>query len=459
MKNNIVGVSMPFSEMKFTNIELISFNSYVSLLDFDIVLIDLNYVLLEYSFDENYSGKRLLTKNSSTFFLSDFKRIKNEINELLELGKTIYVNLPMEEVFFVYSGKKEYSGTGRNRQTTNLVEKMNLLDVLPVELNMTAAYGDKVSFFTDTIFKTLFKVKGMKYSYSTYFESENKGKPLAQVANSKKLISEFFSIGKGNLIIFPSVFYEDDYDNDKKYREVINTFLQTINDLEEEIKESVSEFSLPNWTKKYNIFDEKIKIQSLKDLEIEMKKIQLELEETNSLLLEVQKYKLMLSATGKELEDIVYKILLEMGFTSKPVEYNRADGIFEYGGKSIVTEIKGVNGSSAEKHGAQLEKWVSEFIEKENSIPKGILIVNGFRKKDLISRVEKVFPDQMVSYSSKREHCLISTTQLLCLFIEVTKNPINKEKIINELLNTVGVYTKYEDYKKYLEDNVSSSYK
>nr|WP_242585572.1 hypothetical protein [Enterococcus sp. DIV0242_7C1] len=436
--------------MNFKNIDLLSFNSYNSLLDYDIVIIDLGGISLEYTSEKNYAGKRLLTEHNSFEFVADFKRRKEEIKDLLALGKTLYVMLPSEASFYIYTGKNEYSGTGRNRQTTNIVHELNILNILPIKLNVTTGLGSKLAYSTDSPYKSLFEIKDMEYYYNAYFSSEDNGIPVAYIANTEKNISKVFPINAGRLIVFPSIFDEGDYSSEKEYRKVINNFLHTIDDLEEEIKVSLDDYSLPEWADKYNILTEKNEKEKIEELNKEIEKLEIEKEKTKGRLSSIQKYKLAFTASGKELETIIYEIFSELGFKSMPIEHNRADGIFEYDDLKIVTEIKGVNGSSAEKHGAQLEKWVSEFVEKEGTIPKAILIVNGFRKKDLSARNEAVFPNQMIDYSTKREHCLISTVQLLGIFIDVKNNPSKKEEIITKLLNTVGVYSEYMDFKKFL---------
>lgn len=450
MKNSIAGLSMSFSHMNFKNIDLLSFNSYNSLLDYDIVIIDLGGISLEYTSEKNYAGKRLLTEHNSFEFLADFKRRKEEIKDLLALGKTLYVMLPSEASFYIYTGKNEYSGTGRNRQTTNIVHELNILNILPIKLNVTTGLGSKLAYSTDSPYKSLFEIKGMEYYYNAYFSSEDNGIPVAYIANTEKNVSKVFPINDGRLIVFPSIFDEGDYSSEKEYRTVINNFLHTIDDLEEEIKVSLDDYLLPEWADKYNILTEKNEKEKIEELNKEIEKLEIEKEKTKGRLSSIQKYKLAFTASGKELETIIYEIFSELGFKSMPIEHNRADGIFEYDDLKIVTEIKGVNGSSAEKHGAQLEKWVSEFVEKEGTIPKAILIVNGFRKKDLSARNEAVFPNQMIDYSTKREHCLISTVQLLGIFIDVKNNPLKKEEIITKLLSTVGVYSEYTDFKKFL---------
>ena len=68
----------------------------------------------------------------------------------------------------------------------------------------------------------------------------------------------------------------------------------------------------------------------------------------------------------------------------------------------------------------------------------------------LDKRTEEVFPEQMLKYCKSREQALITTTQLLCLFIEIKKNPDCKEERIQELLSTIGRYSRYVDYAEFI---------
>ncbi|MDT2865286.1 hypothetical protein [Vagococcus carniphilus] len=450
MKNDIIGISLGLEDMKFKNIDLKDFDSNFSLFDYDIVLLDLNRVIDNYNQTSKYNGKPRLTNNESFRFISDFERIQTEIKDLLAIGKTIYVNLPEIPIISIFSGNKKYSGTGKNRQATNLVKDLNLLDILPIKIKTTTSLGSRQDYDRNSVYKELYRIKKMNYLYYVYFETEEQGQVISTILETEKKISQIFTIGEGQLIILPFNFKPEFYSSTAEYRKIINDFLHVIDDLREESKIGISEYSLPEWSKKYNILDEKVKATKINKIEKQLTNLKSEKETIKNELLELQKYKLIFTSTGKELEEIIYKILLELGFKNKPVEYNRADGIFDFKGTDIVTEIKGVKGSSAERHGAQLEKWVSEFFEQEGKQAKGLLIVNGFREKDLKLRTELIFPDQMINYSIKREHCLISTVQLLGIYIECKKNPDKSNELIFELINTVGVYDKFLDYREFL---------
>ena len=80
-----------------------------------------------------------------------------------------------------------------------------------------------------------------------------------------------------------------------------------------------------------------------------------------------------------------------------------------------------------------------------------VLIVNGFCDIPVAERTEDVFPHQMLKYCEARGHALITTTQLLCLYIETQRDPACKDDRINELLSCVGKYERYHDVFEYFD--------
>lgn len=232
--------------------------------------------------------------------------------------------------------------------------------------------------------------------------------------------------------------------NGKKY-------LDSLFELNRRLKITDEEMDLPGWTQNIYILDEKVKLKKQNTIENKIAKLEKELDKERIAVQEVQKYKLLLTSSGTTLEEIVKQVLDELGFTILEAEKGRSDIIAKYGEVAIVAEIKGVTKSAAEKHAAQLEKWVAQYIEENEVLPKGMLIVNGFCDMPLDERLADVFPQQMLKYCVSRGHVLLTSTQLLCLYIEVCKNPICKEERITELLSCVGKYERYRETKDYLK--------
>lgn len=73
-------------------------------------------------------------------------------------------------------------------------------------------------------------------------------------------------------------------------------------------------------------------------------------------------------------------------------------------------------------------------------MPKGILIVNAFKDKPLFERTESAFQNQMLSYCKKMELNLMTSTQLLGLYLDFKLGDISLEKIQQLLWNTIGIF-------------------
>lgn len=128
----------------------------------------------------------------------------------------------------------------------------------------------------------------------------------------------------------------------------------------------------------------------------------------------------------------------KLGCTVEEGKPGRADRIIRWKKHVAVIEVKGLAKSAREKDSAQLEKWVSEHAIDTGEQPKGLLIVNAWRNTALDEREEPPFPPQMLPYSEQREHCLLTTAQLLAALLTAT----SKEKratFLGELFETNGV--------------------
>lgn len=260
---------------------------------------------------------------------------------------------------------------------------------------------------------------------------------VCNIYNGKIIFIPDFSRKSSEMLIFENENVKPETDNRDE------VFLDAVFKLEERLVENIEE-QLPDWAESFLILSEDDIKENIFNTEQKLEKLQGELESQKNELKSIQEYKYLLTSSGKTLESIVKRVLKEIGFTLFEVEENRTDVIAKYKNRDVVFEIKGVKHSAAEKNAAQLEKWVSEFISVNNKIPKAVLIVNGYYELPITERNEPIFPNQMLKFSKGREHCLLSTYQLLKLFIEIKQHPEKSEDLINELLTTVGIYDKYK---------------
>lgn len=105
-----IGLEIPGGIAQYT-----SLSSKLSLLDWDVIIIDLK-ISNSYFSNETYLGKPCLSDDQSFNLLETIRDWKTEISRAYKNGKSIFILLTPKEEFYVFTGKNEFSGTGRNQK-------------------------------------------------------------------------------------------------------------------------------------------------------------------------------------------------------------------------------------------------------------------------------------------------------------------------------------------------------
>lgn len=447
----VLGLNTAFGSLKYDGFQERCFTASISLLDYDAVVIDVGYLAKSYSSIETYQNKDLLVDYSSHQIEEDFSVIKEQIIELMQQGRTLFLLMGKNENCYIYTGEKQYSGTGKNARQTNIVREFDMYSFLPIKIKATHVSGHEISICCSSPYRDFLKQTANCSQYASYFSIKEKSISLAQIRGTDKVVAAVVPYENGKIICLPQPYYKDDYTKVEYWRTNGKLYLDSLFELDKRLNITDEEFALPTWANNVLILDEKERIDRQVQIEEKIDELKAELAEQKCCVEEIQKYKLLLTASGNLLEEITKRVLSELGFSILDAEKGRSDIIAKYGDVGIVAEIKGVSKSAAEKHAAQLEKWVSQYIEENDVSPKPWLIVNGFCDTPIGERTEDVFPHQMLKYCEARGHALITTTQLLCLYIETRKNPECKDDRVNEMLSCVGKYDRYQDVQEYLD--------
>ena len=116
MEKKIVGLNTYFKSLEYENFDEYEFSARISLLDYDAVVINAEYLITCYStsYDSSYQNKPCLSDYNSAQILEDFKKIEGQIKELLKQGRNVFVLMGNNDNCYIYTGEKQYSGTGRN---------------------------------------------------------------------------------------------------------------------------------------------------------------------------------------------------------------------------------------------------------------------------------------------------------------------------------------------------------
>lgn len=450
-EQNIVAMNTAFETVKYKGLTEVHFNSGVSLLDYDAIIVNADWLINYYHLSPTspFQNKSLLSQTDSHRIVDEYSLVKQQICECLKQGKNVYVMLGKNENCCVYTGDAEYSGTGKNARRTNIVAEFDMYSFLPVKIKPTHVTGEKMEICNKPPYSDFFK-KTLGFNYYNAFFDAPASSTLLRIPDSNKALAAVYEHENGKIIFLPQPYSEEEYSNATTWKKDARNYLDALFELNHKLSSKLDEYVMPQWTEDFSILDELSEQKKIEqDLE-KLKRLELKIEKQRKSLECLQRYKTLVCSSGSVLEEIVKTVLLELGFVLSKAEKGRSDIIAKYEDTGIVAEIKGVSKSAAEKHAAQLEKWVSQYIEDNGNAPKPLLIVNGFCDVPVFDRNEDVFPHQMLKYCEARGHALITTTQLLCLYIEIQQNPECKTERINELLSCVGKYPRYQDFSEFL---------
>lgn len=350
---------------RFYSVTEIEFNSTRTILDYDALFID---------------SAGLVEGNGQTRPAVRFR--KEEFTEFLALGRTIVVftaPVPLE-VF------------------------------LPIQATgMKPIAGSRVDFKGPDHLKIFWKAVQQAMQFMAHFET-TPGQPFLFVAATSKAVGSLFRQERGNIIFLPWL-KQDGYP--ANYQAICQRFVTAFEKLNDHLAPKKPIFEFPAWSAHYGWERERQLRTVLSSLQKQADDISKNIITTTSSLEVEDKLKVLFTGKGEPLVETVISVLVELGAKAVPGEPGRDDIVIEFEGKHAVVEVKGKKSSEAEADAAQLEKWVAGFKEQNGTDPKGILLIDAYCETPLNERIEPAFPNQMLKYSTQREHCLATTTQLL----------------------------------------------
>ncbi|MGY4537498.1 hypothetical protein ACVW0P_001917 [Mucilaginibacter sp. UYNi724] len=339
MKNiATIGIEIPSVE---NNIKL---NTYASLSDIDIavfapVIKNPFYNLYEsyMATNESYEGKKLYSKDFSPQIKEHARHWKNELSHFVNTGGTLFIILPKKEDFFIYSGTRDVSGSGRNQKITFHIEPFSNYKFLPFDdIKFKFVSGEYIlpNSFLVNEFYSLFK----EYmSFEAYF-AKSPDNPLFFTKNKDRVLGAKISSQKGDTIYLPNINFHVNKllkHNEKTGRSSWNSmaskvglsFVSNLIEIENTINKTELKTPKPNWlnTPQYELVEATktittidLNLKKIKDISIENERLQL-------VLIEQESLKDLLFETGKTLEKAVTKALIILGYTAE----NYDDGELE----------------------------------------------------------------------------------------------------------------------------------
>lgn len=397
MNNNKIQLIKYPPLMNFPDITVSNFEKFKSLDAFEYNLINLNnysIFIFDYPYGKSFNGhfireddfnplKEHIEITEKTNFIVSLPQnlesnkgvyIKNNISNVIKFIK-FYFNTEIPYLFF---GETETEIGNKKFKSDFTFKNLSNLDILTKDINDNP---------------TTIKMNNLIF---TTLKLENNDEIL-------NFIDNIFSVDKNSDI--PDWFYDEEWFDDKKQREIIINNNKKIEELSKEINSAENQLK------------------------------------TND------KYKSILYKNGKSLEKTVRFILqrlLDYDLSNFKDE-KKEDFLIELENVTFIGEIKGVNSNLKSSHLSELDLHYTKRVEytKDNSIEenlKPLIIVNRFRQYPPKER-RKIEEEQINNAINKYEHILIITVEsLLHLFEKFNKKEIKSDEIIERFSNEYGLF-------------------
>ena len=172
-----------YTNFNHNNIENIKYSSEQTILEYDMLIINVNNIYEEYEIVGNYQGIPSLTHQSSRNIRDDIDRRKKEYEAYLNSGRSIIVITPYSDKRTIYTGKQEISGTGRSARITNIVDFIDTEKFSPMGFNTIRATGENIEFINKNA-KEVFNKYIDCFEYNSFTDKEHVQNPIAKITGT-----------------------------------------------------------------------------------------------------------------------------------------------------------------------------------------------------------------------------------------------------------------------------------
>ena len=256
MEKKIVGLNTYFKSLEYENFDEYEFSARISLLDYDAVVINAEYLITCYStsYDSSYQNKPCLSDYNSAQIVEDFKKIEGQIKELLKQGRNVFVLMGNNDNCYIYTGEKQYSGTGRNARQTNIVREFNAYSFLPIKLNVTEVVGERIDICCSSPYRDFFTNTRTCYYYASYFSVAENSTILVKIKGTDKVVAAVIPYGSGKIVLLPQIYEEEEYKTEDVWKENGKKYLDSLFELNRRLKITDEEMDLPGWAQNIYIY-------------------------------------------------------------------------------------------------------------------------------------------------------------------------------------------------------------
>jgi hypothetical protein len=438
-------------------VEYVPIKSGRSLLDADIIVFAPKMEHEYYSYD-NYQGKPLLSDDDSFKANEHAAHWRSELKAAFNAGRTIIVYLTKLEEYYVHTGEKQYSGTGRSRSVTNIVAPFNNYSCLPISADrVVASHGTEIRVAKDLKFLGPYWKDLAEYSfYEVYLEGKFKD-VIFTTKGGDRIIGAVIVGQKGTMILLPPIkadldeFFRCDEKKEtefwtKKGIEFGKLLLGHIVEIDRVIKSYRELTPAPEWTKVagYRLEREAILEKEIKAITSKIGEMQDTRSQLNVELEEEGKIRWLLYEKGRMLEEAVLYALRIMGFKAEPFKDSESefDCVFTSPEGRFLGEAEGKDNAAINIDKlSQLERNIGEDFARDEvkEHAHGVLFGNAYRLKEPFERAD-FFTEKCVSGAKRTGIALVRTPDLFMTtkYLKEHKDERYAQKCREAIFNAKG---------------------
>jgi len=419
-----------YAGLKIPGEACVSFGARQSFIDFDAVVVDMEEVTSEFYSaygGQTYRGKRSFGEDSSFRLRDAFSRRAAESQTLLAAGKTLLLVLRPNTEFYVDTGDREYSGTGRNARVTNLVAAMHTLDWLPVQVPpIVASAGTRLRRSAASEFDLYYRELQEHLYYDAYFE-KSVGKPFLVTRGGNHPVGTVIPAGNGHVVFLPPLDARivPTPQEGKTARGIVG---HVFNHVLGECVNALGHGELspcPDWAATYVVPGVPPLDAELQRVEEDMAALRQKFQEVSSRKVGLESFRRLLYETGKPLEDVVISAVELLGFSATRIEEGdvQYDVVFEAEEGRCLAEVEGRDaGAIGTDKMDQLERNIREEAQDREDYAKGVLVANGFRFAPPEERGNQ-FTAKARAGAVRTRTALLTTCELYRASVYLLENP------------------------------------
>ena len=410
-------------ELNCDSINQIDFDSRRTLLDWDVVIFvpDISSML---SYRQTYQGKISLDENNSFKLRERCEHWRSEIKLAVDAGKTVIVYLDELKEIFVDTGERQYSGTGRNRQTTQLVEPYSNYQCIPLALGPRNASGSSMRLSPKASALNQYWLQfGDQSTFEVTISKTKPQAPITTKAGDQIVGGIYRTSAGGNVVTLPMLdFYSEDFYSGEDFNHQAKIFADKLLHcwlgIDTALRSATETTPAPQWSDAgaYLLQAESALKAALLEAEKRLTEAQKRKEEAADALMDAGSLRALLYEKGTPLEKAIIRALSTLGFEVEQYKdaQSEFDVVFRSAEGRLLGEAEGKDSKpiNIEKL-RQLAMNVHEDLARDevDAPAKPILFGNGYRLQSPTERPVQ-FTEKCITSAESSGTGLISTTSL-----------------------------------------------